>query len=550
MESNGNEGSAVEIDKEDQLKLAEAEMDEVKEENERLKMLLARIGKDYQSLQMQFYDILQQEEAKSNTDTTFNYQAKEEPELVSLSLGMKSTDQAKKHENKNSNIFSNGGQDQDEELNGQLSLRLDCRFEPSSNEDSRNINASSNNSFEELKEEEPTEIWPPSKILKTARSTGDDEVLLQNPLKKARVSVRARCDTPTMNDGCQWRKYGQKIAKGNPCPRGYYRCTVSSSCPVRKQVQRCVDDMSILITTYEGAHNHPLPISATAMASTTSAAASMLQCRSSSSSQGGLGTSATAPISSSTATNLHGFNFSASQNSRPQQFYFPNSSFSTSNSHPTVTLDLTTAPSTSSSFGRFSSFSSTPRYSSTRLNFSSSLEPNSLQSHWNGDYPVYNNYEKPAYNNTHIEYSNSTGKQPFQEHLYQAYMNNQNAFHQQPVEENIVAATKAITSNPKFRSVLAAALTSYVGDARENIQGAGDQSSSLKLKWGDSRTVNHIYPSSLQNVIGCGSSYLNKSPSLNSPQQGGLALFPPSLQLSASKGASTAPADNRDHFQL
>ncbi|TYI08817.1 hypothetical protein ES332_A09G028500v1 [Gossypium tomentosum] len=427
------------------------ELETAKEENERLKMMLEQIQENYKSLQSRFFEIIKQESAIE--------EGSEEPELVSLSLGRSSPTGSKKDDKKTTICKKT---EEDDHNKSGLTLGLDSKFQLSTEIVS---NPSHENSSKDA-----------NKVQKRPSSDEDHEegVEQKSQVKRARVSVRTRCDAPTMYDGCQWRKYGQKISKGNPCPRAYYRCTVAPDCPVRKQVQRSFEDMSILVTTYEGSHNHPIPVSATTMASTTAAAASMLLS----------GSSTSQPALS---TEINGLNFSSSlhENSR-----LP--------SYPTITLDLTASPSSSSSFNYFNRFPTncpaTPRFPSTNLNFSSPLVSNESFT---------------------------------QEHY----------FYQKSLTDTL---TKAITSDPSFRSLISAAISSMVGHSSAKPGDGTD-------KRGDSFSQNLMEAAfnsqSLNDSSLRGSSYFKGFESSSS--RIGSSNQSSSLSFSSFNAASTLAFDNK-----
>ncbi|XP_010539365.1 PREDICTED: probable WRKY transcription factor 2 [Tarenaya hassleriana] len=78
-------------------------------------------------------------------------------------------------------------------------------------------------------------------------------------IREPRVVVQTTSDVDILDDGYRWRKYGQKVVKGNPNPRSYYKCT-GPGCLVRKHVERASHDFKSVITSYDGKHNHDVPM--------------------------------------------------------------------------------------------------------------------------------------------------------------------------------------------------------------------------------------------------------------------------------------------------
>lgn len=78
------------------------------------------------------------------------------------------------------------------------------------------------------------------------------------PAPAQRIIVQTTSEVDLLDDGYRWRKYGQKVVKGNPHPRSYYKCTFQG-CDVKKHIERCSQDSTDVITTYEGKHSHDVP---------------------------------------------------------------------------------------------------------------------------------------------------------------------------------------------------------------------------------------------------------------------------------------------------
>ncbi|XP_004491329.1 WRKY transcription factor 28-like [Cicer arietinum] len=133
--------------------------------------------------------------------------------------------------------------------------------------------SSSSNEAEPVVEEDSTKSNKKDKQPKGFQD-GDEKSKKGEKAKKKEKKAReprfaflTKSEIDHLEDGYRWRKYGQKAVKNSPYPRSYYRCT-SQKCIVKKRVERSYQDPSIVMTTYEGQHNHHCPATLRGNAST------------------------------------------------------------------------------------------------------------------------------------------------------------------------------------------------------------------------------------------------------------------------------------------
>ncbi|KAI9115749.1 hypothetical protein K1719_013418 [Acacia pycnantha] len=145
---------------------------------------------------------------------------------------------------------------QDVNLYGQVSHTTEPNSNPelsvvAANDDGREgAGLASNRINDEVDDDDP-------KRRKVENGNADITPIVK-PIREPRVVVQTLSEVDILDDGYRWRKYGQKVVRGNPNPRSYYKCT-NAGCPVRKHVERASHDPKAVITTYECKHNHDVP---------------------------------------------------------------------------------------------------------------------------------------------------------------------------------------------------------------------------------------------------------------------------------------------------
>ncbi|KAL6284029.1 hypothetical protein ACE6H2_014958 [Prunus campanulata] len=414
-----------------ELAVLQAELGRMSVENQRLRVMISQVNNNYQALQVQIVTLMQRQQNQKA-----DHQTPEQHQMINNgSVVLEEKQMMNGFNHIVPRQFMDMGRAEKDELS-QCSLEgcrsQDCSGSPPQNDIIESMECckstshvlhrdlsgriSTTNGGEDSPDQE-FQGWIPKKVSKMMSPRDVDQASSEtmSMIKKARVSVRARSDASMISDGCQWRKYGQKMAKGNPCPRAYYRCTMGTGCPVRKQVQRCAEDRTILVTTYEGHHNHPLPPAAMAMASTTSAAASMLLSGSMPSADGLI-----------------------SSNSFLARSALPNcppslATLSASAPFPTVTLDLTR----------------TPTSSEMPLG-----QPNQLP---------------PSFPQNMMSVPQILGQALSSQSKFSvldSFQGLDSATHS--LADKVNAATAAVTADPNFTAALVAAITSIIGNVHSN----------------------------------------------------------------------------------